>query len=101
VGSIGAVLARDTATGAVHVRETPPGLAAAEAGLVPGDRVKMVDGVLLDELDAARIKALLRGAPGSKVMLTVLRGEQVLQIELTREALGSPPALRPAEERIE
>ena len=101
VGAIGAVLARDTASGAVRVRETPAGLAAAEAGLVPGDRVKMVDGVLVDELDATGIKELLRGAVGTEVMLTVVRGDEVLQVEITRQPLGGAPALKPAEQRIE
>lgn len=99
--SIGAVLARDTHTGAVHVREVPPGLAADAAGLVPGDRIKMIDGVHVDELDGARIQALLRGAAGSRVVLTVIRADEVLRIELTRERMGTTPAVAPREQRIE
>ncbi len=101
VGSIGAVLSRDTNTGAVHVREAPEGLGAAESGILPGDRLKMVDGVLVDELSRSRIQALLRGPVGSRVTLTVIRGDEVLHVEVTRQALGKTPTLSPAEERIE
>ncbi|MBW2459072.1 MAG: PDZ domain-containing protein [Deltaproteobacteria bacterium] len=101
VGSIGAVLGRDTHTGAVHVRDAPEGLGAAEAGLLPGDRLKMVNGVLVDDLDRSRIQALLRGPVGSTVTLTVIRGQEVLHLEVSRQALGTAPTVAPAEERIE
>ncbi len=101
VGSIGAVLARHTDSGAVHVREVPAGLAAERAGLIAGDRIKMVDGVLLDELTAAEIKALLRGPVGTKVQLTVIRGEEVMHIEVVRRPFGEGSTMRAAEERIE
>ncbi len=101
VGSIGAVLGRDTNTGAVHVREAPDGLGAAEAGILPGDRLKMVNGVLVDNLDRSRIQALVRGPVDSKVTLTIIRGQDVLHLEVTRQALGTAPTVAPAEERIE
>lgn len=90
-GSIGVILARDDKTGVVRVHEVPEGLTGDSAGLQPGDRLKMIDGVLVDELDAARIRTLLRGPVGSSVRLTVLRGETVLHVEVTRQALGSKP----------
>ncbi len=101
VGSIGAVLGRNSDTGAVHVRDVPTGLGADRAGLIPGDRLKMVDGVLLDELTAAQIKRILRGEVDSVVRLTVIRGEEVLQLEIVRQPLGGARQMRPAEERIE
>jgi C-terminal processing protease CtpA/Prc len=94
-------LSRDTNTGAVHVRDAPEGLGSAAAGILPGDRLKMVDGVLVDELDRSRIQVLLRGPVGSKVVLTVLRGDEVLHMEVTRQPLGKAPVMAPAEERIE
>ena len=101
IGSIGAVLGRDRDTGALHVRETPEGMAAADAGLLPGDQIKMIDGVLCDDLDKNKIQALLRGEAGTKVRLTVVRGEQVLHIELTRGAMRKAEAPAQPEERIE
>jgi len=89
--SIGAVLVRER-SGAVLVREVPHGHAAWRAGLATGDRIKMVDGSLVDDLDAARLRGLLRGAVGSRAVLTVLRGDQVLELTVAREPLG--PAAR-------
>jgi carboxyl-terminal processing protease len=101
VGSVGAVLGRDRETGALHVREAPEGLAAAEAGLLPGDQIKMIDGVLVDELDQTRIRAMLRGEVGTKVRLTILRGDEVLHVELVRRAMGAAPPPADPEERFE
>ena len=100
-GSIGAVLSRDRETGSVHIREAPPGLAGDEAGLLPGDRVKMIDGVLVDDLDKDRIQGLLRGPAGSLVTLTIIRGEEVMHLEVKRPVLGKKPTLPEREERIE
>lgn len=100
-GSIGAVLSRDSETGVVEVHEAPPGLAAERAGLVPGDDIKMIDGVLVDDLDAAEIQALLRGPVGTPVTLTVIRDDEVLEVEIDRQELGAAPAPRPRHERIE
>lgn len=83
-GSIGAVLSRDRQSGAVHVRETPSNQAAAKAGLLPGDRLKMVDGQLLDPMLTKDVQGLLRGTIGSSIQLTVLRGREVIHIALTR-----------------
>jgi carboxyl-terminal processing protease len=101
VGSVGAVLGRDRETGALHVREAPEGLAADAAGLLPGDQIKMIDGVLVDELDQTRIRAMLRGEVGTKVQLTVIRGDEVLHIELVRQEMGAAPAPADPEERFE
>lgn len=101
VGSIGAVLAKDGESGAVYVRETPEGNVAARAGLLPGDQVKLIDGVLCDGLTKEQIQALLRGPIGSTVRLTIVRGEQVLHVELTREAMQRIEVAPPREEPIE
>jgi C-terminal processing protease CtpA/Prc len=78
------VLSRDRQSGAVHVRETPSNQAAAKAGLLPGDRLKMVDGQLLDPMLTKDVQGLLRGTIGSSIQLTVLRGREVIHIDLTR-----------------
>jgi len=100
-GSIGAVLGKDSSTGALHVRETPEGMGAQRAGLLPGDRIIMVDGIHVDDLDADRIRALLRGEVGSEVKLTVVRGEEVLRLVVTRGELRAARPVPPKEERIE
>jgi len=101
VGSIGAVLSRDRLTGAAYVRQAPRGLAAQSSGLIPGDRIKMVDGVLVDHLDDARLKELLRGPMGSKIVLTVIRADRVFDLEITRQALLPAGSLRQRHTRID
>jgi carboxyl-terminal processing protease len=86
--SVGAVLGRDNETHAVHVREVPEGMAAAKAGLVPGDEILMIDGFYVKELGIKQIHALLRGEPGTTVELTVARGQgDIRRVRVTRSAL--------------
>jgi len=86
-GSIGAVLGRDNQTLALHVREAPKGMAAARAGLVPGDEIVMIEGFYVRNLTAKQIQTLLRGDPGTTVELTVLHGEAVRRVRVVRTAL--------------
>jgi len=86
-GSIRAVLDRDPITGAVFIYDVPQGLAAAEAGMEPGDRLKMIDGVHVDDLDRDDLQQRLRGPTGSKVNLTVVRGDEVFHLKVERQVL--------------
>ena len=86
-GSIGAVLARDNQTKAVHVREAPPGMAASRAGLQPGDEIVMIEGYYVQDLTPKQIQSLLRGDPGSKLEVTVVRNGQVRRVKLSRTPL--------------
>ena len=99
VGSIGVVLGRDSTTQAVFVREVPEAKGDAVAALLPGDELMMVDGHYVRQLSAEELRRRLRGAPGSKVKLTVVRGGQILRVEVARTALKQSP-LRPSEERL-
>lgn len=87
LGSIGVLLERDLATGALYVRDVPEGARADALGLRPGDRIKMIDGVLADGLERERVRGLLRGAVGTRVTLTVLRGADVHELSIERKAL--------------
>jgi ferredoxin len=99
VGSINAVLGKDSESGKLFVRETPmadaPGL-----HLIPGDEIIMVDGHHVRDMDTQRLRTLLRGEPGTEVNLTVARGGEVLRMKVRRTTLRA--ALLPKkEERIE
>ncbi len=86
-GSIGAHLSRDNETGAVYVRDVFPGLAGEKAGLLPGDEIIMIDGYYVRNRDALRVREMLRGRVGSVVRLTVVRGELVLRLPVSRSEL--------------
>ncbi|MEZ4307351.1 MAG: PDZ domain-containing protein [Polyangiaceae bacterium] len=101
IGSVGAVLGVHGETGAVFVRETREGLAADKAGLRPGDEILMIDGVYARDLGATALRDKLRGAPGTSVDLTVVRGDDILRVKLIRQPLAAPgPKPPPKEERI-
>ena len=65
------------------------GSSAAKAGLRTGDYVRTIDNAPTRDMSVWEGMRVLRGAPGSKVSLTVLRGNAADPhvIELTREAL--------------
>lgn len=99
-GSIGAVLGRDNETRALHVRGVPGAGAAEAAGLAPGDEIVMIDGLYARDLSAEEVRKKLRGEAGTKVALTVVRGDRVRRVEVTRAPMRAAPAPAPKEERI-
>jgi len=83
-GTIGAVIAQQSDSGRVFLREVPPGLAAAKAALKPGDEILLIDGRDVRSLDPKQIHGALVGEVGAPVKLTLLRDEQVLRVTLQR-----------------
>ena len=86
-GSIGARLSRDNETGALYVRDLFPGLAGERAGVLPGDEIIMIDGHYVRDVDAPRIREMLRGQVGTAVRLTIVRGELVVRLRMARSEL--------------
>lgn len=82
-GTIGALLTQST-EGELTVRDIPEGLAADQAGLQPGDRILLVEGIDVRRLDEKALHRALGGEVGSSVHLTVQRGDQILRIALRR-----------------
>lgn len=82
VGGIG-VGVRSVADGAL-VTDVPAGSPAARAGLLPGDVVVTAGGVPLGGLGLADQIAQVTGPVGEPVQLVVLRGGQVLDVEVER-----------------
>ncbi len=85
-GDVGLALTRQYYLRAISARDGSP---AAKAGLRPGDFVRMIDGRPTREMSVFEGVRLLRGAPGSKVKLTIIRSNAAdpRVIELTREVL--------------
>ncbi len=100
VGSVGAVFGRDSDTRALYVREAPPGLPAEDAGLLPGDQVVMIEGLYVRDLSERDIRAKLRGEIGSTLSLTILRGNDVRHVRVTRSAIRERGGISPREQKI-
>jgi carboxyl-terminal processing protease len=93
-GDVGLVVTRQYYLRVLGVRDGSP---AARAGLQSGDYVRMIDGKPTRDISAVMGRRLLRGEPGSKVAVTVIRGNlsDPHTFELVREApAGAPVAAR-------
>jgi C-terminal processing protease CtpA/Prc len=88
-GSIGAVLAQTRADGRITVREAPPGLPAAQAGIGPGDELLLIDGVDVRSMSPQDVHKALEGEVGTTVHVTVLRHGRVDRIALRRAPIRS------------
>jgi carboxyl-terminal processing protease len=85
-GDLGIDLTRQYWLRIIAVRDGSP---AAKAGLQTGDYVRIIDGTATREMPVFDGMRRLRGAPGSKVSLTIIRGNtnDPHVVELTREAV--------------
>lgn len=83
-GQIGLELTRQYYLRAIAARDGSP---AAKAGLLPGDYIRAIDGQSTRDTTVFEGQRLLRGRPGTKVHLTVLRGNAVEphELDLVRE----------------
>jgi C-terminal processing protease CtpA/Prc len=91
MGSVGAVLAQSHPDGRVTVRDTPPGLPAAQAGLVPGDEILFIEGRDVRAMSPDAIHLALEGQVGSTVELTILHQGKIERMALKRAPLETPP----------
>lgn len=69
------------------------GSPAAKAGLMPGDYIRAIDGQSTRDVTVYEGQRLLRGRPGTKVHLTVIRGNaaEPHEMDLVREELPALP----------
>lgn len=84
-GDVGLELTRQYYLRVIAARDNSP---AAKAGVRTGDYVRAINGTPTREMSVWEGMRTLRGAPGSKVSLTVIRGNaaDTHVLELTREA---------------
>jgi carboxyl-terminal processing protease len=85
-GQTGVELTRQYYLRVIAARDGSP---AAKAGLMPGDYIRAIDGQSTRDTSVYEGQRLLRGRPGTKVHLTVLRGNaaEPHEIDLVREEL--------------
>jgi len=87
-GDVGIDLTRQYYLRVIATRDGSP---AAKAGIRTGDYVRVIGETPTREMSVFQGMRLLRGAPGSKVKLTIIRGSTTdpHELELTREAIPS------------
>ena len=69
------------------IRESP----AEKAGIKAGDSITKVNGVSYTADQMSEMANTIKGEEGSKVTIEVLRGEQILTFEVTREKVNTNP----------
>lgn len=72
---VGAMLSQSATTGVVTVSVVYDGTPSKEAGLLEGDVIIEVDGIEIAGEDLTDVIARIKGEEGTKVELTILRGE--------------------------
>jgi predicted metalloprotease with PDZ domain len=87
-GSVGAVLGKDNVSGRVFLRDVPPGMAAAKAGLLVGDEVVSIEGKPVGTMTPEGVHEALQGKVGTKVRITVVRAKVSLEIVVERGPLA-------------
>ncbi len=85
---IGVTVNREiTEDGCMSILDVFEGSPAEEAGLRPMDKIYAVDGQLVSELGREGTVAAVRGEEGTPVTLTILRGEQEMEITIVRRKI--------------
>jgi carboxyl-terminal processing protease len=88
-GGIGIRISEET--GMPKIISPIDGTPAARAGLEPGDLIVAVNGQATDGMDLLQTVAALRGKPGSRVTLTIERGNKApFPVTLTRATIDVP-----------
>jgi carboxyl-terminal processing protease len=73
--------------GVVQVISPMAGTPAARSGIRSGDQIVAVDGVAIEGTNLSETIGRMRGQPGSKISITVLRDEETIIHEMRREVI--------------
>ena len=85
---IGVMIRQNTEKGYVDVTDVLEGGSAIEAGIKIGDCIIGVEGKRIPEdVEATTAMDMIKGEAGTKVKLTILRGEETLEFEITRKVI--------------
>lgn len=68
------------------------GGSAEEAGMMPGDVIVEIEGQSAAGMTATQARDLVRGKEGTQVALVVRRGDETLQMQVTRRTVETPVA---------
>ena len=82
-GGVGLIISK--VEGGVEVVSPIEGTPAFRAGVNAGDLIEAVDGSSVAELSIEQVLSVLRGAPGTSVTMSILRGKS-MHFDVTRDA---------------
>ena len=88
---IGIYMVQDTETNKIMVLAPIKGSPAEKAGILPGDLIVSVDGVTYTAEEMTVASSKIKGEVGTAVKIEVLRGNETLNFELTRENIKVNP----------
>lgn len=76
----------------IEISEPYETFPAAKAGLVAGDKVIAIDGKSLEKVESTKVSSMLKGKPGSKMVLRVLklRSKDTVDVNITRQVIKIP-----------
>ncbi|SHH30566.1 S41 family peptidase [Thermosipho atlanticus] len=90
-GGLGIEVTYDSEYKAIKVISPMYGTPAWRAGIKAGDLIVQIDSTPVKNVSYLEAVSMMRGKPGTKVKLTILRGEEVLNFELVREVIKIIP----------
>lgn len=91
VVGIGAEIKFDPESGYTDILGVLPRSGAEHAGLGAGDKIVTIDGKLFKGMTQADVIASIRGKAGVPVALSILRGDKLINVSVTREKIALVP----------
>lgn len=82
-----------TEDGDVSVSEVVPGAPAQAAGILPGDLLLRVDSVSCQDMTLSQIRELIRGEAGERMVLTMERAGECIELPVTFAQFDVPVAV--------
>lgn len=67
-----------------------PNTPATKAGLQKGDKITHINSQDINEMSSDNIAKLIKESPNKKAKLTILRGEETLEVEVEVQSLATP-----------
>ncbi len=87
---IGVVITQDPETMIIKVVNVYEGCPGFEAGIKPGDIILGADDKDFTDMDSSEAVSYIRGEEGTKVTIKIKRGEELLEIPVTRKQIDTP-----------